>query len=116
MEAYFSDDVVAGLRKAAEKAAKKRGRLCVHVDDEIFPILSMEDSGFVLDGENTPHLRGLVDIYDGARHLWQCLIVRAEHGPRFTHYEYKRQTAADGVQPRDYASERPQPIGLLPGR
>ena len=41
----------------------------------------------------TPSLRGLVDVYDGARHIFQCLIVAStvENGEIVC--EFKRSTA-----------------------
>ena len=113
MEAYFSKDIVAELQKARAKKTSRKARFCIHVGGEVFPILRLMDDGFEVAAENTPHLRGLVDVFDGPSHLWQCLIVRADKGEVVTRYEYKRQTMADGSPPRDYAEDRERPVGYL---
>ena len=60
----------------------------------VFPVLDYRDSGFSLDIDNAPKLRGLVDLYDGSRHLYQCLIVASEEDGMLMRYEFKRSTAA----------------------
>ena len=114
MEAYFSSAVVKGLRDAKARKSRRKARFCVHASGDVFPILQLTENGFEVGAENTPHLRGYVDVYDGPAHLWQCLIVRADKGSATTRYEYKRQTKADGGPARDYAEERERTAGLLP--
>lgn len=113
MEAYFSPEVVTGLQKAKAKATQRKARFCVHVGGEVFPILRLTEDGFEVPAQNTPHLRGDVDVYDGPAHLWQCLIVRADRGEYVTRYEYKRQTRPNTGPARDYAEETPPAAGLL---
>lgn len=113
MEAYFPADVLAGMKHAARKSERKSKRLCVHVGEDVFPIVKFEDDGFAVDQEETPELRGLVDLYDGPRHLAQALIVRSRGEGDLRHYEYKRRTAAEDRVPLDYAVEREQPTALL---
>ena len=113
MEAYFSEDVLVGLKEARQKQTSRKSRFCIHVSGEVFPIIRLMDDGFEVASEKTPHLRGLVDVFDGPSHLWQCLIVRADKGEVVTRYEYKRQTMADGRPARDYAEEGVRPVGYL---
>ncbi len=61
--------------------------------------------GFALDAADAPHLRGLVDIRQGARHLYRCLIVACEQGDGEIRYEFKQSTRADDDPPCDF--ERP---------
>lgn len=102
-----------GLEQARKHDLKRRSRLRVLAGDEVFRVLRLWDDGFAVDAEDAPHLRGLVDIYDGGRHLWQCLIVAAaEEGGEMV-YEFKRHTAAVDKAPLDFARDENAPIALL---
>jgi hypothetical protein len=59
-------------------------------------------------------LRGLVDVYDGSRHVFQCLIMASseENGQRV--YEFKRSTAVRDTAPLDYWRDDDAPVGYLP--
>ena len=62
--------------------------------DDVYPILQFAEEGFALDAEYAPHLRGLVDIYEGPKHLYQALIVASEIKGDLMRYEFKRNTVA----------------------
>ena len=78
MSEFLPKEVREGLEMARKRALRNKSRLRVHTNDEIFPVLKFWETGFALDIEDAPHLRGLVDIYDGSRHLYQCLVVASE--------------------------------------
>ena len=65
------------LHAAQSKAAAKKSRLRIMVNGESYRIERMTGSGFALNMDDAPKLRGLVDIYDGGRHVSQCLIIAA---------------------------------------
>lgn len=113
MSDFLPKEVREGLEQARKNAMQKKSRLRVHVGDDVFTVLKYWDSGFSLDAEDAPKLRGLVDLYDGAKHLYQCLIVASEeeHGQLF--YEFKRNTAAQDKAPLDFFREKNAPIALL---
>ncbi len=113
MSTFLSREVQAGLEAAQKQAMRKRSRLRVHVGEDVFPILQFQDSTFTVDADMAPQLRGLVDIYDGGRHLYQALIVtsREEAGERV--FEFKRNTVAANSAPRDFYTEPDAPIALL---
>ena len=115
MSDYLPEEVREGLRVArARERRKKRHRLTLHVGAETYPILRVFDHGFEMDRDNTPHLRGIVDIFDGPRHLTQALIVATGEGDGVMRYEYKRNTAASDRAPVDFEQRGPQVDGLLP--
>lgn len=114
MTTYMSKEVAAGLAAAQKKAMKKKTRLRVHVGDEIYPVLRYSETGFSLDADHAPHLRGLVDLYDGSRHLYQCLIVASFEDQGQIHCEFKRNTAARDQAPLDYSRETTAPVALIP--
>ena len=113
MTDFLPKDVLDGLRAAQKKAERKRSRRMVHVGDEAFPILTFSEAGFTLDAEHAPHLRGLVDIYEGPRHLYQALIVASDLEGDVMRYEFKRNTPASDHAPLDFYQEQEAPIALL---
>lgn len=113
MTDMLSKEVREGLELARKRDLRKRSRLRVHADSEIFRVLRLWDDGFAVEADDAPHLRGLVDIYDGSRHLWQCLIVAsAQEGGEMV-YDFKRHTAALDRAPLDFAPEDDAPVALI---
>ena len=114
MSEYLPKEVRAGLELARKANARKRSRLRIRVGDRDFTILRHWDQGFALDADDAPNLRGLVDLYDGARHLSQCLIVASSKDAGEMVYEFKWATPATDTAPRDYARDEDAPVALLP--
>ena len=113
MIAVLPDDVQAGLDEARRRALKKSSRLAIEAGDRRLKVLRLWDSGIAVEAKEVPHLRGLVDLYDGARHLSRCLIVASEKDGNEVHYEVKQMTAAADEQPVDYERAENTPIGLI---
>jgi hypothetical protein len=114
MSSFLPKEVREGLRLARQRDALKKNRLKVCIGSESFPIRSFGQRDFTLAVEDTPHLRGLVDIFDGGRHLYQALIVTAaQDGPEMR-YEFKRMTPARDTAPLDFDLDETAPRGLLP--
>lgn len=113
MSTYLPKEVQAGLDAARKKDLAKRSRLRVMADDRIFPVLRFWQTGFALDADDAPQLRGLVDLFDGTRHLYQCLIVTSaeENGERI--FEFKRSTAAHDAAPLDFVRPDTAPVALI---
>ncbi|EET46446.1 hypothetical protein [Thalassobium sp. R2A62] len=113
MSTYVSREVQDGLEMARKASLKRASRLRIVVGENMYRVLRMSDGGFVLDADTTPDLRGLVDLYDGARHLYQCLIVRSEKENGEIHYEFKRNTMVRDTAPLDFVRPDGAPIALL---
>ena len=111
---FLPREVREGLEIARKKALRSKARLRVRVGAEAFPILKMWDEGFALDRANTDHLRGLVDIYDGSKHLYQVLIVATQDEENLRSFDFKRVTAALDKAPLDYVKRDDAPVGYLP--
>lgn len=99
---------------ARKQTLRKKSRMRVSSGENTFTILRFWDNGFSLDAEEAPNMRGLVDLYDGSRHLSQCLIVASEEEAGERVFEFKRSTAAHDNAPLDY--ERTGPVGLIEKR
>lgn len=110
---YLPKEVQAGLDAARKAELKKKNRLRVKAGEDTFKVLRFREDGFTLDVEEAPHLRGFVDLYDGAKHLYQCLVIASveEDGEMF--YEFKRATAASNAPARDYVVEDNAPVALV---
>lgn len=113
MSTYISPEVQAGLDAARKKALKSRHKLRVEVDGHSFRVLRFQDDGFTLDIDNAPKLRGLVDLFDGSKHLYQCLIVATEELGGEMRYEFKRATLAADSAPVDFFKGENAPVALL---
>lgn len=114
MSTYVSDDVRLQLNVARLAALKKVSRMRVQVGDLYYPVLRQWTDGFSVEEQTAPLLRGLVDLYDGGRHVCQCLIIASESEAGERRYEFKRNTAAADKAPLDHYREPDAPIGLLP--
>lgn len=94
--------------------AQRKTRLRVQVGDVVFPVLRFWHDGIALDAAMAPRLRGLVDVYDGARHIFQCLIMAStvENGEVIC--AFKRSTAVTDHAPLDFWRDENGPVGYLP--
>ena len=116
MTTFLPKEVQEGLEQARGRDRRKKARLRVSVDEfTLYPVLEFRDGGFSLDAANAPKLRGLVDLYEGSRHLYQCLIVASEEDGTLMRYEFKRSTAAVDRAPLDFARASTAPIAYLEG-
>ena len=113
MSTFLSPEVQAGLDAARKQALKKSNRLNVRAGDRSFKILRSWNNGFSLDADEAPHLRGLVDMFDGTTHLSRCLIVASGEEGDEIEFEYKRTTEAADRQPLDFYRRPDAPIALL---
>jgi hypothetical protein len=114
MSEFLSREVRAEFEAARKRTLRRQARLRVKTGDEIYPILRMRPDGFTLDAEEVGHLRGLVDIFDGARHLSQCLIIASEVESGELICTMKRSTTVLDRVPLDYVREETAPTGYLP--
>lgn len=114
MSNFLPKAVLDELVAAQKSSRRRRATRVVHIGDEAFPILEMTEDGFSVDATDAPRLRGLIDIYDGAQHLYQALIVASEQQGDLMRYEFKRNTAAAVTAALDFEAKADQPIALLP--
>ena len=112
---YLPKDIADGLREAHLKNLSRKSRFRVKAGEEIYPILKLWQDGFALDVRNAPRLRGLVDLYDGARHISQCLIIASSKEDGMMYYDFKRYTAASKTPARDFVADDTRPTALITG-
>ena len=107
MTTFLPKEVQAGLDSARLNSLKKASRLRV---------LRMWKTGFSVDASTAPYLRGYVDLYDGAVHLFQCLIVASDEEAGEMNYEFKRATAVADKPALDFEKSPDAPVALLTDR
>jgi len=110
---HLPEDIRRGLEAARMRGERRGSRLCVHLNGAAFPVRRLWDGGFALDAARAPRLRGVVDIFDGPRHLLHALIIASELDEGEMRYEFKQVTAVGTGPVRDYAEEAPAPSGFL---
>jgi len=113
MSTYLSPEVQAGLDVARKAALKKSHRLRIEADGQVWRVLRAWEDGFSLDLEEAPHLRGLVDLYNGTDLVSQCLIIASEEEGHEIRFEYKRMTDAVSEQPLDFYRSPDAPVALI---
>jgi hypothetical protein len=111
---FLPKDVREGLEAAQKRERTRKSRLRVQVGDAVFPIIRIWEAGFSLDAAKVPRLRGLVDIFDGTRHLGQCLIVASTEDNGELVCEFKRYTPAEDRPALDFWRDENLPVGFLP--
>lgn len=114
MSDFLSPQILAELDAARRLKIRKQSRMRVLAGEQTYPILRVLPEGFTLDAETVGHLRGLVDVYDGARHLSQCLIIASEVEAGELVCRLKWQASARVAPPLDYVRDDEAPAGFLP--
>ncbi len=111
---FFSKELREGFEAARKRQDARKTRLRIQIGGEVYPILRLWDEGLAMDADQLPHLRGLVDVYDGARHLSQCLIVAStvENGQLVCNF--KRSTPVTDRPPLDFWRDENAPVAYLP--
>ena len=113
MSEFLPKEIRDQLAASQRSAKRKRATRSVHIGDEAFAILEMSNDGFAVIADEAPRLRGLIDIYDGAQHLYQALIVASSQDGDMMRYDFKRNTAAVRDAPVDFVHAKTRPAGLL---
>ncbi|MEM7439897.1 MAG: hypothetical protein AAF393_09880 [Pseudomonadota bacterium] len=113
MEMHMSPEVLEGLSRARRKAAQTSKRLRVLMNGEVYPVLRSWDNGFAVSAQDTPFLRGTVEMLDGSRVLHECLIVCSEQDGPEIRYEVKRRQSAVDERPLDFVRAADAPVALL---
>jgi len=113
MTTFLPKEVADGLEAARKQALHKKSRLRVQAGSEALTVLKYWDGGFSVDLADAPQLRGLVDIYDGSIHMYQCLIVASEEEGSEMRYEFKRNTRAVQSAPLDFERSESAPVALI---
>lgn len=115
MSEFLPLEVREGLAEARKARRQARSRIRVRADGVEYPVLRHWNRGFALSVDDAPNLRGLVDLFDGARHLCQALIVASTEDEVERVFEFKYATRVTRTAPpADFARDADAPVALLP--
>jgi hypothetical protein len=112
MESVFSKEIRADLDRVQMLKARRTSRLKAKVDGAVYPVLRMWKGGFAM-ADDAPPLRGLVDLFEGEKHLFQCLIVASADDAGERQYEFKRATVVADRAALDFALPENAPAALI---
>jgi hypothetical protein len=93
---------VGGLARRA-----LRPGLVLQAGTRRFAILDLTRDSCLIEARDSATLRGYADIYDGDRHVAQCLIVLADPEGELLRCAFKRLTPFRLDPPADYATGDP---------
>lgn len=110
---YLPPGLRAELESARMDAMRRKSRLRIRTGDQIYPILRFKPDWFTLDVSQVDHLRGVVDIYDGGRHLFQCLIVASEVEGDELICRIKQSTSVSAPLSVDFPRDQNAPVALI---
>lgn len=113
MFSFLPKEVREGLERARQRDLVKKSRLRIVADGNAYPVIRLSEVGFSLPSD-APHLRGLVDLYEGARHVAQCLVYASAEVDGEMRYEYKWRTAAADRPALDFERDEGRPVALIP--
>ena len=108
-------EVRDGLEQARVSDLVRKSRMSVVADGRAYPVIRLSDDGFSLS-RDAPHLRGLVELYEGVRAVAQCLIIASSEDRGEMRYEFKRRTDVADRPALDFERAEAAPVALLPGR
>ena len=113
MTTYMSNEVQRGLNEARARHKRNKARFRVDFNGSMYPVLNLWDTGFSIDADTAPHIRGLVDLYEGANHVYRCLIVASEEENGEVKFEFKRSTPSSDKAALDFVRCGDAPVALL---
>ncbi len=113
MNDFLPVDVLKGLQAARRASIKRNNKLCVHDGDDVYRIRRFWEDGLSLDIEHGTKLRGRVEIYDGARHLYQCLITNSREDGEEAIFDLKWVHPVSATAPVDFVRPDDAPVALI---
>ncbi len=113
MYEFLPEAVREGLAQARQQSVRRGHRLCVHDGEKVHRISRLWDNGFAVDAKSAPRLRGRVDIYDGSRQLYQCLVIDSAAKGGEQVFEFKWLHAIPDRPPADFVRDADAPIAMI---
>lgn len=95
MDTFLPKGFEARLTRRQMSGPVRPTKLGVTVEGERYPVLRQWATGFAVRAGAAPALSGIVDLYDGAEHLHQCLITAKQEVDGETVFTVKRGSAFD---------------------
>jgi hypothetical protein len=108
-------EVLSALEVGRRNSRRARTRHLVVAGQRNHRIMELTESGFVIEADGLPHLRGYVEILAGEERIARRLAVFAWARDGLVGYEFKHDAPGRGM-PVDYV--KPKRVALLgaPGK
>ena len=85
MSTYLPKDILAGLAEAKTATLRKKSRMWVEFDGNMYPVLRIWERGFAMDANAAPALRGFVDVFEGGEPAQRGGRICIHRKPTFPH-------------------------------
>ncbi|MEM0923570.1 MAG: hypothetical protein AAGI13_11025 [Pseudomonadota bacterium] len=116
MEIDLPAEISGALQRTRRDAMRRRSRHRVVAENggqiRDHRIVDLSDTGFVIEADGRPPLRGYVDIFLGEERVDRQLVICDWARDGLVGYRFKRDSAGADV-PADYAAS--EIAGLIPG-
>lgn len=113
MTDYMPQAVLDGLAAARRASIRRGDKLCVHDGEEVYRIIRFWADGMTLDAKHADRLRGRIEIYDGAQHLYQALVINSEVRGVECVYDFKWIHPVHDYPAVDFVREGKAPVALI---
>ena len=110
MESILPGEVLSALEVARRNIRRMRTRHLVVAGEREHRIMDLTETGFVIEADGLPHLRGYIEIMLGEERIARRLVVFAWARDGLVGYEFKHD-AASRETPADFVM--PDRLGLL---
>jgi hypothetical protein len=110
MESILPGEILSAMEAGRRNNRRARTRHLVVAGNRKHRIMELTESGFVIEADGLPHLRGYVEILDGDERIARRLAVFAWARDGLVGYEFKHGVL-NRAMPADYV--RPERAGLL---
>lgn len=110
MESILPGEVLSEIEIDRRNSRRARTRHLVVAGERQHRVMELTETGFVIEAEGLPHLRGYVEILLGEERIARRLVVFAWARDGLVGYEFKHD-ATSREAPADYV--KPIHLGLL---
>jgi hypothetical protein len=111
---FLPREIMQALHEAEARKAARRTRLRIVSGADSWPVLRRWRGGVALDAAQVSHLRGLVELHEGSRHIATLLIVASEIEGGELICAVKRETRVTDRAALDFVRAPDAPVGYLP--
>ena len=99
MESDLPPGLASEIELARRNRTRRSGRYAVVAGRRRHPVMSLSATGFSIEADGRPPLRGFVDILDGETRIDRRLVICSWARDGLVGYEFKRDGAGSEVAP-----------------
>lgn len=111
MDSFLPGQVLSEIERIRRDRSRRRSRHLVVAGPRKHPVMELTASGFVIEADGLPHLRGYIDILKGGERIARRLAQFAWAHDGLVGYEFKHDAGGRETPPDYVAPERRGLIG-----